>query len=257
MFDCTDVTAAVGSHLGDPRITGEALRCIPSGNGAGAALLVGVVHDHPASTYRVARILETVTPDVLALELPPLALPLFRMYARDVYTPPRLGGEMSMALQAAGDVESVGIDGPNRTYLRMLVGNLADQDISGRAIPSVLKDIVTSSAQALTCRLGALVGTVTPLRLRVYSHIEYDCTLLDSPTTQEAHEREYLSQQRAFLKAVKIPQSIQVIDRTREESMAAQLQELRMHGDVTAIIGMEHLDTVEQLISRSSRPSNE
>lgn len=174
------------------------------------------------------------------------------MYARDVYTPPRLGGEMSMALQAAGDIESVGINGPNRTYLRMLAKKFIRRDISGTVLPSVLKDIIKSSAHALTCRVGALVGTVTPLRLRVYSHIEYDCTLLDSPDTQVAHEREYLSQQRTFLQAIQLPQSIQLIDRTREESMAAQIQELRVDGDVTAIIGMEHLDAVEQLISRSS-----
>lgn len=252
MFDCHDVTAAVGTPPEDPRLTGDALRCIPGDSGLGTVLLVGVVHDHPASTYRVASILETVTPDVLALELPPLAVPLFRMYARDVYTPPRMGGEMSTAIQAASDVESVGIDAPNRTYLRMLVGSLTDGPNPASVIPPVLKDVVSSSVQALSCRLGALVGAITPLRLRVYSPIQYDSTLLDSPATQAAQENDHLSQQEAFLQAIQVPRSIQVIDRAREESMVARLRNLRLDGDVVAIIGMEHLDTVEQLLSRAS-----
>ncbi len=257
MFTCNDVTAGVETHPRDPRVTGDALRCIPSDSEVGTVLLVGVVHDHPASTYRVARILETVTPDFLALELPPLALPLFRMYARDVQTPPRLGGEMSMAIQAAADVESVGIDGPNRLYLRMLIEKFATRRLPGRYIPSVLRDFVTSSAQAVTCRMGALFGALTHLKVRVYSRNEYDCTLLDSPSVQAAHETTHLSQQRAFLQAIQVPQSVQVIDRTREESMVAQLHELREDGDVIAIIGMEHLDTISELISRKSDVSKE
>lgn len=248
MFDCSDVTAAVEACPSDPRVTADPLRCIPGEPGTGSVLLVGVVHDHPASVFRVAWILETVTPDFLAVELPPLAVPLFQMYARDVYTPPRLGGEMSMAIQAAGEVDTIGIDGPNRRYLRMLLKKLVDGRIPRTLISPVLKDIVTSSAHTLAIRLGAVVGAITPLRLRLYTHIRYDSTLLDSPSTQAAHESTYLSQQRTFLKAIEIPESVYVIDRTREESMVAQIRELQQDGDVIAIVGMEHLEPMEQLL---------
>lgn len=60
MFDCADVTAAVNAHPRDPRLTGDALRCLPGDEGVGTVLLVGVLHDHPASTVRVARVLERV-----------------------------------------------------------------------------------------------------------------------------------------------------------------------------------------------------
>ena len=249
MFDCTDVIAAVKAPPRDPRNTTDALRCIPRESEAGTVLLVGVVHDHPASTYRVARILEAISPDFLALELPPLAVPLFEMYARDVYTPPQLGGEMSMAVQAAGDVELMGIDGPSRTYLRLLAKTVTEKRIPKNVVVKVLKDIVKSSGHALTCRLAALVGAITPLRLRVYSHMEYDSTLLDTPTEQATHERTYLSQQRTFLSAVEVPESVQVIDGIREESMVTQLREMRMKGDVIAVVGMEHLDAIEALLS--------
>lgn len=252
MFTCSALEASVASKPIDPRLTDEVLKCIPGDGEAGTVLLVGVVHDHPASTFRVARILDIVTPDILALELPPLAVPLFKLYARDVYTPPRLGGEMSMAIQAGATVEVVGIDGPNLLYLRTIVKNLSSRDVSIMATARVLKDIASSYKHALACRLAAFVGAVTPFRARVYSHIEYDCTLLDRPTVQATHEAKHLPQQRAFLRAVKLPSSTQLIDRAREESMAMQLRALRQNGDVVTIVGMEHL---EELATRLAQPT--
>lgn len=156
---------------------------------------------------------------------------------------------MSTAMQAAGEVHAVGIDAPNRVYLRLLVAQLATRPLTGGVIPSVLTDLLRSSAQAVACRVGALVGSITPLRLRVYSPIAYDATLLDSPSEQVTHEAELLSQQRAFVDAIQIPQSNQVIDRAREESLVARLRDLRMDGDVIAVVGLEHIDAIEELLS--------
>ncbi len=95
----------------DPRITEQFCRHLEGS--AGDLILLGVVHDHPASVARVERVLEAVDPDVLALELPSAALPLYRTYAAggaDESDSPRFGGEMSAAIRASPDVDVVGID---------------------------------------------------------------------------------------------------------------------------------------------------
>lgn len=250
MFDCAEVTASTTGPFMDPRLQSRYLRCLPGTSSLGAILLVGVVHDHPASSFRVDAILETIEPDVLALELPPLALPLFRMYSRDVYTPPRLGGEMSLVLQTAGPVRAVGIDAPNRTYLHRLGLRCLDRDTPNDLLPAVVKDLLSTSVHAVACRLGALLGSVSRLLPRLYSHIEYDCTLLDPPGVQAEHEADHIDKQQAFLRAVEIPRWRRLIDETRDDSMAADLHELRSGGDVIAIVGIEHLDPLEERLDR-------
>lgn len=245
MFDCLEITAAIESPPVDPRLNEQFLRCIPETDELGTILLIGVVHDHPASVFRVAHLLESFTPDVLALELPPLAMPLFRMYAESRFTPPKLGGEMSMAIQAAGDVRTSGIDAPNRVQLRLIAEELLTGRVPLNVTRSILKDLTNGFAHALACRLGALIGSITPLRLRIYSHIEYDCSLLDSPAVQAEHESSHVSQRQAFLRAIETPVDIRRIDEIREAGMVTRLQELRAEGGVVAIIGIEHLETLE------------
>lgn len=250
MFECSDVAADVAA-ADDLRLTERSLRCLSGTDGRGSVLLVGVVHDHPASVGRVARLLERTSPDVLALELPPLAVPIFRTYARDVYTPPRLGGEMSTAIQAAGDVHTVGIDEPNGEYLRALVGRIRREGATDDVLQTVAKDVAKGLGHALACRVGAVIGTLTPIRLRLYTHIEYECTLLDSPAAQAAHEANHLAQQQAFLRAIETPAATALIDGSREESMASKLRTIREESDVVAVVGMEHLDALEAHLSTS------
>lgn len=241
MFDCADVGVAIEETLRDPRVTARYVECVAAEPGLGTVLLVGVVHDHPASTERVRRLLETVDPDVLALELPDLAVPLFRQYGRGGSTPPRLGGEMSAALQAAGDgVPAVGLDAPSWPYLRLLVRVLRDEDLEWSVMRAVARDLVGMVGHALACRFGALV----PLRLRLYSPIAYDCSLRDPPSVQAHHETRHLTQQQTFLRAIVTPAATGLIDRVRDESMAGRLHSLRSSGDVVAVVGMEHLETL-------------
>lgn len=246
MFDCTDITAAISGWETDPRLQIRHVRCVNGTDVRGNILLIGVVHDHPASFYRVDAILKALEPDVLALELPPLALPLFRLYSRDVYVPPRLGGEMSLALQTADSVRAVGIDAPNRIYLRRLLEDSANRNLPTELLVPVVRDLLSSAAHTLACRLGALIGTVTPLRPRVYSHHEYSCTLLDVPDVQAEHEMTHLTKQQSFLRAVEIPRWRRFVDDKRNESMAIVLNDLRMTGDVIAVVGMEHLDSLQK-----------
>ena len=48
----------------DPRVTGEYVRQLSGAHGT--LTLVGVVHDHPASIYRVQHVIERVDPEILA-----------------------------------------------------------------------------------------------------------------------------------------------------------------------------------------------
>jgi hypothetical protein len=68
--------AAVAERLRareDPRLNEDFWRVV-SGDG-GDVILVGVVHDHPSSCHRVRTLAEEFDPDVVGLELPPLAIP--------------------------------------------------------------------------------------------------------------------------------------------------------------------------------------
>lgn len=244
MFACAEVERLLATDGTDPRLDPRYVRCGPESADQGAILLVGVVHDHPASLGRVATLLEALSPDVLALELPPLAVPLFDCYADDVFEPPRLGGEMSLALQILDETPVVGIDGPNADYLRAIGERLVAGEIPRDLLRRVGTDLANSSLHAIACGLGAWVGRLTGLRLRVYDHLRYDVSLLDPPRDQGEHESKFLAKQQSFLRAIEVPRGRHLIDEIREESMAARLQRLRRRGDVVAIVGMEHLDGV-------------
>ncbi|MFC7177159.1 hypothetical protein [Halosegnis marinus] len=152
---------------------------------------------------------------------------------------------MSAASQAAGDVPTVGIDAPSRTYLRLLAAELLANPAPRGVVRALARDLVSGVGHALACRLGALVGAVTPVRLRLYSHIEYDCSLLDDPTVQADHEAAHVGQRQAFLRAIETPPAIARIDAVREAAMATRIRELRAAGDVVAVVGIEHLDALE------------
>lgn len=248
MFECDDVTSLLEGSDDDPRINDRYIRCLSAGQCQRSVLLVGVVHDHPSSVFRVSFLLERLSPETLALELPPLAVPLFRRYADDDHVPPRLGGEMSMAIQTAGAIPTVGIDAPNRGYLKILFLKLLSADPSIGIVKRLLEDTITGWTQAIACRGAGVLSTLTPLRPRVYEHLVYGCTVLDSPTVQAEHEAAHVLQRQAFLDAIEVPRSIALIDAAREQYMALRLDELRAEGDVVAIVGVEHLDGVMALL---------
>ena len=248
MIDCAEIAATAADPQSDPRLDQRRVRCLRA-DGAGDVLLVGVVHDHPASVYRAVTLVRAADPETLAVELPPLATGLFRLYARDRFVPPRLGGEMSAAIQAAGDARTVGIDAPNRRYLRRLADRLWEDPPTRDVLATVAKDALAGYAHAIACRLGAAIGSVTPLRPRVYDHLTYDASVLDSPSVQADDEASHLSQRGVFLDAIEAPPAIELIDAVRDETMAERLRELRADGDVVAIVGMEHLDPLEAALS--------
>ena len=245
MSDWFDADVAGEGEAADPRLE-QYVRYHPGGDGRGAVVLLGVAHDHPSSVARVARFLDAAAPDVLALELPPLAVPLFREYAADEYVPPRLGGEMSAAIQTARGARVAGIDGPNAAYLKLLFRRLITEGVSMREVTEIAGDSLRGVGHALACRFGATLSRLTPVTPKLYAHIAYDSASFDTPSAQAEHEREHVTRRRSFLRVVELPRVPALLDSVREESMALRLTELRATGDVVAVVGIEHLDALSE-----------
>lgn len=245
MSDWFDAGFAEGDEAADPRLE-QYVRYHAGDGGRGSVVLIGVAHDHPASVARVARVLDAVPPDVLALELPPLAVPLFRRYADDEYVPPRLGGEMSAAIQTAEGARVAGIDGPNPAYLRLLLRRVIADGVSMSDVLEIAGDSLRGLGHALACRAGASFGRLTSVTPKLYTHIAYDSASYDTPAAQARHERDHVDRRRSFLRVVELPRATALLDAVREESMALRLTDLRATGDVVAVVGIEHLDALSE-----------
>lgn len=227
----------------DPRLRPECLERIP--RETGDITLVGVVHDHPASVYRVQTVIDDVDPAVVALELPPLALPLFRQYTADGTTPPDNGGEMSAAIQAAGSRRVVGIDLPRARSMRPLLSHLYADAASARTALGVLGAVWSLSAHAVRCRLAAAWGRLSETPRTVDDPIDHDCSATDPPAEQVAHEDRIRSLNTSLTRAFERPRTLSLFDEARESAMATSLTSLRRDGDVVAVVGFAHLDAIE------------
>lgn len=225
----------------DPRLSDDHVRAVALENGT--VTLVGVVHDHPASTYRARRVVTDREPDVLALELPPLALSLFRRYARDSRVPPASGGEMSAAIQAA-EGRVVAVDGPSRGFFRRLLRALSRQRASPETIRPVAAGVLRATKRALLCKGAALLPPSVAARLEVNRPRDYEIDRHADPHRQARDEREHLDRARSVLEALDPPESMRIRDVAREAHMAAELERLGRDGDVVAVVGLDHLDPV-------------
>lgn len=227
---------------GDPRLADEYVRELPGSGSLETVVLVGVVHDHPASKYRARTVIESVEPDVLALELPPVALPLYEAYADDPRTPPAFGGEMSAAVQAADGGAIVGIDGPSADFLIRLLGTLSRDRAAPGTVGRVLRSLWTVTKRAAVCRLAAGVARRTGVRLEVDAPSVYDCRWSDDPRAQAKDERDQVRRARAVSNLFGTPDAVRVRETVREAHMAARLSSLRREGAVVAVVGIDHLD---------------
>ncbi|MFW5958405.1 MAG: hypothetical protein ACOCQ3_00225 [Natronomonas sp.] len=234
----------------DPRVTGEYLRQVSSD--AGMLTLVGVVHDHPASTYRVRQVVKELDPEVIALELPPISIPLFEQYASTDRCPPVFGGEMSAAIQAAATGTIVGIDRPTGGFFQRLGRNLLRERPSLKTIRNVVSDAVKTSKHAVTCRAAAAVGARTSIRLEVDSPVSHDIGWADAPEDQARDERKQVRRSRSFMNAFRTAsrsQAFRLEDVAREEEMAARLLQLREEGNTVAVVGIDHLDSIAERLN--------
>ena len=230
------------SSEGDPRMNEEFVRRLPDAD----LTLVGVVHDHPASVHRARAVVRERAPEVVALEAPPLAVPLYEVYARDSRTPPAFGGEMSAAAQAGGerDAEVVGIDAPTPDFFARLAENCWSETASLGTLRRVASGVAAVTRHALTCRLAAGVAERTSLRVEVDDPIDHDCSRADPPAAQARDEREQARRSRSLLRAFDPPRPVKLRDDTREECMAERLESLRSRGETVAIVGLDHLESV-------------
>jgi pheromone shutdown protein TraB len=242
----------------DPRLTGEYVRRLGSDDSsdnasdgvandatdAGDVTLVGVVHNHPASKHRIRAVLDEVDPAVLGLELPPVAVPLYDFDADDWRTPPRFGGEMSTAIQAAATDRVVGIDGPDPGFVVRLVRNLLGEDASLSTARSVLSSLAGVTKRAVGCRLAAAVARTIGVRFDVSDPAAHDCSWADPPAAQARDERAQVERARTIAETFEQPATARVRDRTRDQHMASRLSDLRQEGDVVAVVGIAHLDPV-------------
>jgi hypothetical protein len=225
----------------DPRLETRYVEEFEGTNGKGAVTLVGVVHDHPASIYRVRRTVETVEPDILAVELPPLAVSLYETYAGGDESPPAFGGELSAAIEAAGTDEVVGIDGPSPGFVRELGTWLVRERASRRTVTRSLRSLASITKTALTCRVAAAVARHSSLRVAVGSGTSHETNLEDPPAEQAADERRQIRTAVSVMDAFETPSS-RSRSESRERHMADRLASVRTRGDVVAVVGAGHFD---------------
>ena len=226
----------------------EYMQTLDGGRSDGQVTLVGVVHDHPASIYRVRRVVERETPAVLAVELPPLAVPLYKAHADDE-TPPPLGGEMSTAIQAADTDDIVGIDGPSTAFCRRLVRVLVSGRASVETVTRSVRGLASVAKTAVACRVAAALTAHTPLRVAVGESTSHDVSRTDPPHRQVADENRQIRTATAVLEAFERPPISRVRSETREAHMADRLRDLRSRGDVVAVIGLGHFDPLRDRLT--------
>ena len=187
---------------------------------------------------------------VLALEMPPMALSLYREYARDTRTPPVFGGEMSAAIQAS-TAPVVGIDGPSTVFFRTLSRTLQEERASVRDRYRLARSVIAVSRHTLVCKLAAIVATHTSMRIEVGTPVAHGCSATDSPGDQADDERRCVFATRSLLESTDPPASLALRERAREACMAQNLRRLRTRGDVVAIVGIDHLDPLVERLSEA------
>lgn len=232
----------MASLTDDPRLTGDYVRRVQGEVSTGAVTLVGVVHDHPASEHRVRTVLDAADPAVLALELPPLAVPLYEEYADGERTPPAFGGEMSTAIQAATADRVVGIDGPSAGFVARLLRTLSVDAPSPRTAWSVLRSLPSVTKRALVCRLGSVLADRADLRLEVGSPTSHGCDRADGPQAQATDEQSQIDRARRLSRAFEQSSGARIRTVARNQHMASRIDSLRRHGRTVAVVGIAHLD---------------
>lgn len=227
----------------DPRVTAAFLECVPGRSPDETVALVGVVHGHPSSVARVDRVIDLVQPATVAVELPPLATPLFTGPERTTEGT-SFGAEMRAAHERAQTVgaRTVAIDGFDRSFWRRLGGAVRRERLSPTTMGRLLAEMADVSTHALACHLSARLPV--DLVAEAEAGYAYDCTASDSATRQAGHERRHASRSRSLLRAIERPAADRVLDETREQAMAGRLATLRETGPVVAVVGLEHVSGI-------------
>ncbi|GAB3689944.1 hypothetical protein GCM10028857_25920 [Salinarchaeum chitinilyticum] len=213
---------------------------------AGTITLVGVVHDHPASVARVQRVIADRNHDALALELPPLAVPLFERYAEDASWPPETGGEMSAAIQASDADRTAGIDGPTPGFAVQLGRHLLAERPPLPTARTAVERFARASGHALACRAGAVLAALTGRGPELSAPREHAVTADDPPAEQARDERKQVRLARSVAAAFGRDRSVATRDELREAHMADRLASIAESGAVVAVLGVDHVESVAE-----------
>lgn len=255
MADSTANGRAVGStfegvlddaNSDDPRLTPEYVRVIDDAGGD-PVVLVGVVHDHPASVYRTRTVVDAVDPDVVALETPAALTSLFETYAESPGVD--AGGEMTAAVSAAESATVVGVDVPDRRSTGALASAIRNTDASPRTVARTVHGfgrLVVHTARGWLHAAGVperLVGEPSGVTQ------DYDCPPDATPRAQAAHESDHVRRTTTLLRSFDPPPATRILDDAREAYMARRIAELRTDGPVVAVLGFSHLDAVASKLS--------
>lgn len=223
----------------DPRLDPAHERRIE--HAAGTLTLVGVVHGHPASIYRARSVVADWDPAVLALELPPLALPRFLAKARAGED----AGEMVAAIRGSGDSMIVGIDGPSTAFLRDLLRTFRKERPPAGVAARVLQASLTAALNGAKWRFG--IGDIPT------GDGTYRVSSTDPPEAQAKDERNHLAHARSVMSSFDVRETARLRDQSRETHMAKRLVGLSREGDVVAIVGRHHLDPLAERCERRLR----
>ena len=250
------------NRLDDPRVTGDDFRHVPAIGDAGDVVLVGVVHDHPASVFRVVEAVSALDPDTVGLEVASIAVPLFRSYAETHGSDPDTitsvsvdGGEMSAAIGAAGDACIVGIDLPNPSALEPVLSTLHDESLPAREALRAGHAFGAQMLHAIQCRISHAASRIG---LDIDPGLDREPrpdARTASPAKQASDEAVAISAGETLLRALSRPPAMEAFDRAREAAMAQQLRLHCQHGvDVVAVLGYAHLDPIAERLEGERRP---
>ncbi|MGM0370896.1 MAG: hypothetical protein ACQEQJ_00130 [Halobacteriota archaeon] len=234
----------------DPRVSESNVRHVDGG--PSPVVLVGVVHDHPASVHRAVAVVDAVAPGTVAVELPDLLIPVIEDAAAEdsIGAEEGLGGEMAAAI-AATDGALTGIDVPGRGTGRSLFAELRNERPSVATVLGAVGDVSRITAHALIGRLAGLGVPGTPAVEDLEQRHEYDLPADVTPRTQAEHEQAHVRRSTTLLRSFDPPAATAFLDAVRERYMVGRLQSLRRNGSVVAVVGHGHLDEIEAMLKKA------
>lgn len=244
----TDETPTIRGQLEalatrDPRLDTEYVRLIATD--PHPIILVGVVHDHPASVHRARTVVDELDPGVLALEVPDAVAPLFEEYAASADAD---GGEMSAAVGAAATDDVVGVDVPGRGALAALRAELESERPTLRTAYRTAGALGKLAAHTVGGWLRS-IGVPEEWFGREFERTqEYDCPADATPDEQASHEAAHLRRSTSLMRSFERPPATRILDATRERYMARRLAALGDGAPVVAVLGFSHLDGVEKTV---------